>query len=908
MIPILKERVYEINAISFKTVGFLADAHNCQVAEERNGIFELSFSYPVESLMFQYLREDLLVLAKPNDTDNDQMFRIYEIAKPINGVVTVKCEHISYELRNYPIKNTALHSITPHTMIQGLIDLAKNNVSGQNSNINLYHAQSSGRTVTSSLDLPLATVRSALGGIDGSVLDIFGGEYKFDNFDIFLPESRGSDNGVIVAYRKNLTDVKLTTSMESSYTGLFPYTLKDDVYTFLSSTQYPAGSIPVTNTSGIAERILMRDFSSEFEDGEEITSAALLTKAQAFLNKNDINALTASMSVSFVNLWQSEEYKDYAPLEKVGLCDIVTVYHEKLGINLKLKVIKTVYDPISERYIKIELGSPKSDFAATIAQQQKQVNEAVKIARSTGYSQITAEYQQAIADATAKITGNSGGNVRFTLNAVGKPEEITVMDTGDTSTATKCWRWNLSGFGYSSTGYSGTYETAITAGGEINANFITTGTMTAERVRTGLLSSADARTYFDLTTSEICTIGSSDSNNFKTYFRGGDIEFYGSTSGGEMGKTAKMRTGYQTSGSTTTKHFAIGYISNDNSSETDGSSSLKLGAFATSDDHFIDLLELSGSSGAVFGTSSNKISAYIQGGHVETNSLNMNGEAVNAFGKFSTGVLHRSAHKLDSINGTALLSYRSGDGSTKSFSFNSGGNYVEKIEKKLDGGSYEIVSSDSYTVNATNHTVTFTNAPENNSIIKITVWQRGYRKNYFGAYVDANGNHWTGWQAYDSSDNFLHSFTGLKLSDNSVGLRFAVSSYSAYFFVDCNNGGVYFRNSPDGNWNASTKGLNLYCKNVLADEVYINNGVNNIANLINAKADSSTVSDLNTTVSSHTSSISSYADQLSGNGWLAKRDRELRSNIQALSNCIRSLHSGASTGVSWTSSLWADVT
>lgn len=245
MIPILKERVFEENAISFKTVGFLAEAHNCQVTEERNGIFEMSFSYPVESLMFQYLREDLIVLAKPNDTDNEQMFRIYEITKPINGVVTVNCEHISYELRNYPVKNAALHSITPHVMIQGLIDLAKNNVSAQNSNINLYTARSSGRSVTFSLDLPLATVRSALGGTEGSVLDLFGGEYKFDNFDIYLPTERGSDKGVIVAYRKNLTDVKLTTSMESSYTGLFPYAVKDDDYTFLSDTLYPLSLIHI---------------------------------------------------------------------------------------------------------------------------------------------------------------------------------------------------------------------------------------------------------------------------------------------------------------------------------------------------------------------------------------------------------------------------------------------------------------------------------------------------------------------------------------------------------------------------------------------------------------------------------------------------------------------------------------
>ena len=647
MIPILKSRTYSSDVINFKTIGFLKDAYEAIVTEERNGIFEFSFNYPVDGSLFDELKEDLIVEAKPNDTDNIQKFRIYEITKPISGVVTVNCEHISYELKNYPVKNVSLQSMTPHGIIGALLDNAKQSVSGENSNINLYTARSSGRTTTGSINIPIGSLRSALGGTEGSVLDVFGGELKFDNFEIYFPTERGSDKGVIVAYRKNLIDVKLTSSMESSYTHLFPYAVKDDKYYFLDSSQYPTGTIAVTNNSGISERVLIRDFSSDFGEGETITPQLLSQKANSYLSSNNINELAVSMSVSFVNLWQSPEYQNYAPLEKVGLCDIVTVHHEKLKIDLKLKVIKTSYDVISERYTKIELGSAKSNFADTISQQQKQINNALKIARETGYSRITAEYQQAINDATRKITGNSGGNVVFTMNAFGYPEEITIMDTGDTSTATNCWRWNLSGLGYSASGYSGPYNTAITADGKIVADFITTGTMTAERIRAGRLSSEDGRTYFDLTNSKICTVGSIGTNNFQTIFNGGSIEFYGQTSGGQMGKTAKIRTGYKTANETTTKHFAIGYISNDISEGVDGAGSLKLGAFQASNDQFIDILELSGLDGAVFGTSSQGVNAKTANGHFESNTLKTDGETVTTAGNFSTGLKHYSASMIE---------------------------------------------------------------------------------------------------------------------------------------------------------------------------------------------------------------------------------------------------------------------
>ena len=98
--------------------GFLAEALTCVVTEERNGIFELELTYPVSGLMFPELCADRLIKAKPNDTADCQHFRIYQISKPLNGIVTVSAEHISYTLSHYPVSSISMTGITATQAIQ----------------------------------------------------------------------------------------------------------------------------------------------------------------------------------------------------------------------------------------------------------------------------------------------------------------------------------------------------------------------------------------------------------------------------------------------------------------------------------------------------------------------------------------------------------------------------------------------------------------------------------------------------------------------------------------------------------------------------------------------------------------------------------------------------------------------
>lgn len=498
MIPIL----YKQDAKA--KIGWLAEASDCQCTEERNGVFELEFQYPMLGRYAAELVIDRYVKAKPNANGKNQFFHIRKVSKPINGMFTVSCEHISYALSGYPVP-TVSASGNAQVAINAILTAAKNQL-GKDTG---FSVATTDITLSSSIALTNVSARAALGGVSGSVLDVYGGEYEFDNHTIKLHKARGKDRGVRIAYGRNMTELKCDIDMDSAYTGIYGYVKNDNV----DLHSYKA----VTNSSGINAKTLIRDFSSDFSGGDsKITQSGLDSAVAAYAAANDINSPTVSMTVSFVDLSQSPEYASFSALESVSLCDTVQIYHKDLNINIKAKVIKTVYDVLRERYTSIDLGSPRANFADVIKQT---VNEAKDLRGQlvSAKSDLTAAYEKAIADATAAITGNSGGYVR--LNPPQNPQEILIMDTPDISTAKNIWRFNLSGFGHSSGGYSGLYRTAVTQDGHIVADFIDTGILNANIIRAGIMQSANGEFSFNL---ESGHIEASDIN-----ITGGDINLDG---------------------------------------------------------------------------------------------------------------------------------------------------------------------------------------------------------------------------------------------------------------------------------------------------------------------------------------------------------------------------------------------
>lgn len=474
MIPILytpNETVFSNNGI-----GTLSETLSCYVTEERNGAFELEFTYPIAGRLYSYIETDYIVKAKANETSDLQLFRIYKHSKPINGIVTFNAEHISYELSKNPIEEVTVLNANAQTALNAVLSagLLEHN----------FTAQSDIDTLNST-SLSFMSIRAALGGTQGSILDTYGGEYEFDNFKVKLHRSRGTETGINIAYGKNLTDLKQEKNIASVYTAVYPYAK------FTPQSEAGSSEQPQEVTITLSEkliysphadkyskvRVCMKDFSDTYGEGETPTEENLRNKAQAWVNSSGFDIPSVNITVSFKHLWKSPEYTRYALLERVGLCDTVTVLYERLGVSAAAKVIKVKYNTLKEDYESLELGDAKANFADTFNSSTAAI-EGVKQEIKKQTTAASVKLAQAIAMATAAITGQSGGYV--VLNPSNNPQEILIMDAPSVDTAVNVWRWNSGGLGYSSTGYNGPFALAMTNDGAIVADFITAGTIKGE--------------------------------------------------------------------------------------------------------------------------------------------------------------------------------------------------------------------------------------------------------------------------------------------------------------------------------------------------------------------------------------------------------------------------------------------
>lgn len=478
-------------------IAFLKDSLRCEVTEERNGIYECVLEYPVAGRDFAEISAGRYIKVSPNSTADPQLFKIYSVSKPIMGTVTVNCEHVSYALSRYPIKSIAKEKTTALVAMNRILSAANEHTE----NAYNFSAEYCDIDTVTNFGAGCCSARAALGGIDGSVLDCFGGEYEFDNLKIKLHKARGKDNGITIRYGKNMTEMKLTMSVENSYTGLFPYVINDDQYVYLSEIVQH-----VENKTGIEERILFMDFSSYFENEEEKNETNLRKHVTEYLSNNDINAVDGSMTVSMIDLSKTAHARLVPSLETVSLCDTVRVINSLMNVTVSMKVIKTVYDSLGEKYVSLELGTPRADFADVIKQTQRTANEALrKASAAPDTSALEQKFQDELDDMTKKITGASGGHV--VLNPSKNPQELLLLcDSDKLETVQKLYRWNSAGLSYSPNGYKGPYTAAFLGDdGKLIINNVTARSISASLIKAGVITSEDASMLIDLDNGKITT-------------------------------------------------------------------------------------------------------------------------------------------------------------------------------------------------------------------------------------------------------------------------------------------------------------------------------------------------------------------------------------------------------------------
>lgn len=454
----MKPILFEETATEFSTLGLgvMVEATSCIVTEERNGAYELEMKYPVSGRLFSEIKNRAIIVSKAGQTGGKEPFRIYQITKPMNGIVTICAAHLSYDL-----SGVVLSRFTASNAPDAMSKIKANSVNDNPFTFWTDLSTSANFSVTAP-----STVRSIMGGKTGSLLDVYGGEYAYEGYTVRLYKQRGMDRGVTIRYGKNLIDLKQEENIQNVYTGVYPYWASEDAY-----VELPEKIVNAPGEYGFS-RIKPLDCSSEFDEAP--SEEQLRSFAERYMKDNNIGVPSVSIDVEFAPLEQSEEYADLAQLQRVELCDTVTVYFERLGIDATAKCVKRKFDVLKNKYQSITLGDARTNIADTIVSQQQEIRKV----------QSPSFLQQAVQSATQLITGNKGGYVVLHSSTGGKtPDEILIMDQPTIEAATKVWRWNASGLGYSKNGYNGPFELAMTMDGQIVADFIATGTLNAAQIK-----------------------------------------------------------------------------------------------------------------------------------------------------------------------------------------------------------------------------------------------------------------------------------------------------------------------------------------------------------------------------------------------------------------------------------------
>lgn len=470
MIPILYATLTEGTVPSHYGVGALTDCLACTVTEERNGQYELTLEYPSSGIHAEDIQPNSFIKAKPNFTDAPQLFRIYKVGKEMNGRFTCYAQHISYDLGG----KVAPAGIFTNNAINACYELTTRG--GGNFTINTNIAAT--RVFRTKVPAP---TRSWFGGKEGSLLDIYGGEWKYDNYTCSLLASRGTDRGVQIRYGKNLTQLSQELDMTNLVTGVYGYAVNPN-----DSEDVVTGPRVATGLVLDVPHDIVMDFSNDIDyrhGGPVYDQLATLTAEYISRNSSSLIKLRNSITLDFVQLKELQE--------RVDLCDTVHIYFEALGISASVKCISTTWDVIRERYTSTSFGEARTNIADTISLQE------TKLENTPTVSQLS----NTVSQATQLITGNLGGYVVLhDGDGDGYPDEILVMDSPDIDTAVNVWRWNQNGLGFSANGYDGDYNTlALTADGKIVADAIKTGVLNADLIKAGTISDAQGNSTIDMT-------------------------------------------------------------------------------------------------------------------------------------------------------------------------------------------------------------------------------------------------------------------------------------------------------------------------------------------------------------------------------------------------------------------------
>lgn len=435
MIPILYDQTEK--QFTSGGLGFLADCTSCKVSQERNGIFECEFIYPITGPLYEKIQERMIIFATHDDSGEPQPFDIYARSAPIDGLVTFYAHHISYRL-----SNSVVMPFNASSVADAMAKIQANIVTDRDDDFTFW----TDKTTTGDYAKTVPSfVRTTLGGEEGSLLDVYGrGDYEFDKFAVRLYQNKGRDTDVEIRYGKNLTSINHKVDNGESYNAIVPYWLNEETGAIRT---LPEGYL--SHDDGTAYIVAIPFSMNEYFETMP-TVAAMRQKAQQLLDSSEAWVPSEGFEVNFVQLWQTEEYKDYAPLQRVNLCDTVRVYYPELGADaVRERVVKTVYNTLFDRYDEITLNELPTTLTGMT---QQQIND------TTSNSATTEGVTAQINLATQLLRGDLGGYIATPANSNGLPQLIYIMDSPRKADAVNVIRLSDKGIAISRTGIGGNWS------------------------------------------------------------------------------------------------------------------------------------------------------------------------------------------------------------------------------------------------------------------------------------------------------------------------------------------------------------------------------------------------------------------------------------------------------------------
>ena len=353
-------------------LGILKDAISCFVTEERNGRFQLEMRYPINGFGADLIKYDNLIKADAGHALKDQLFRIEVVEKSDDGMINVSAKHVSYLANNLVLKPKVQIG---HTTASVALGLWRNSIEG-------HHPFTVSSNITENRSTVLdirnhQNARQALGGVDGSILSVWGGEYRFDNYHINLLGERGGRANTLISYGRNITDLTQEENIANTYTSIYPYAIyrNSDVEEVITLSEESGLLLHSENAEKFAHyRVLPVDFSREFENNERPTTARLLELAEAYLVANEIGVPQVSINLRFVDLAKALNAGGLT-YEQLNLCDNVPVRFEKLGIDTVAKVVRIEWDVLLDQYDTLEIGQMRASLSDTVRRIEREVGE-----------------------------------------------------------------------------------------------------------------------------------------------------------------------------------------------------------------------------------------------------------------------------------------------------------------------------------------------------------------------------------------------------------------------------------------------------------------------------------------------------------------------------------------------------